>query len=77
MARLTVQVKLLPDAVQSAALRATVERANDAANAASAVAWSTQTFRQFDLHKLVYRETRERFGLSASTNRSNGMSWWV
>jgi IS605 OrfB family transposase len=63
--KLAVQVKLVPDDVQRAALLATVERINEACNDASARAWQTKTFRQFDLHKLVYRDLRERFSLSA------------
>jgi putative transposase len=63
--KLKVQIKLLPTQQQAAALLRTLERANVAANAISAKAWVSQTFRQFDLHNLVYAETRATTGLSA------------
>ena len=63
--KLTVQLKLLPSNEQADVLRQTLERANAAANEASRVAWESGVFRQFALQKLVYRATRERFGLSA------------
>jgi putative transposase len=63
--KLTVQVKLQPTPDQAAALRDTLERANAAANAMSQVAWATQTFAQFKLHKLVYTSTRASSRLSA------------
>jgi len=63
--KLIVQLKLLPTHEQVSALRATLERANAAANALSHVAWETQTLRQYDLHKLAYADTRARTGLSA------------
>ena len=63
--KLIAQVKLLPDARQADALRRTLELANEACNYVSARAWETQTFKAFDLHKLLYRDVRERFGLSA------------
>jgi putative transposase len=46
-------------------LLATLERANEACSYVSDVAWDTQTWRQFSLHKLVYYEVRERFKLTA------------
>lgn len=63
--QLTIQVKLVPTAAQHAALLATLERVNAACDEISHVAWNAKVFRQYDLHKLAYRETRERFGLSA------------
>ena len=63
--RLTAKVKLLTTSEQHAALLATLERANEACNYISDVAWDTQTFKQFSLHKLVYYEVRERFRLTA------------
>jgi putative transposase len=62
--KLTVQVRLLPDAVQAAALRATVGLANQAANLASDVAWERRVFRCFDLHRLTYSQLRA-LGLAA------------
>ena len=62
---LTAQLKLQPTPAQADALRRTLERANAACNYLSECAWTTQTFRQFDLHKLCYRDVRQRFGLAA------------
>jgi len=61
---LTAQVKLQCSPEQSDALRRTLEAANAASNRISERAWETKTFRQFDLHKLCYREARG-FGLTA------------
>ena len=58
-------MKLLPSEAQRTALLATMGRVNGACGFASGVAWKAKSFRQFDLHKLVYRDLRDRFGLSA------------
>ena len=58
-------LKLQPSIGQATLLRETVQAANVAANQISATAWQTQTFGQFDLHKLCYAETRVTSGLSA------------
>ncbi len=63
--KLIAQLKLQPTPEQHAALLRTLEVANAACNAMSETAWRTQTFRQFDLHKLSYESCREAFGLSA------------
>lgn len=63
--KLTVVLKLVPTPEQHAALLATLERANAAASTISEIAWDTQTFRQFALHKLVYGRIRAETGLSA------------
>jgi len=63
--KLTAPLKLLPCGDQASALRATLVRANAAADAVSATAWREQSFGQFKLHKLVYAETRAASGLSA------------
>jgi len=63
--RLTAKVKLLPTPEQDDALHRTLEAANAACNYISERAWQEQTFRQFSLHKLVYYDVREHFGLSA------------
>jgi putative transposase len=63
--KLTAQVKLVPTPEQRVALDRTLRAANAACTFAGRVAWQAQTFRQFALHKLVYRELRERFHLSA------------
>ena len=62
---LTAQLKLLPSSEQAEELHRTLEAANAACNYISETAWESKTFRQFDLHKLCYRETRLRFGLTA------------
>jgi IS605 OrfB family transposase len=63
--KLIVPLKLLPAPEDAAALLATLERANDAANAISRAAWETRTFGQFALHRACYHEIRARFGLAA------------
>jgi len=63
--KLTAKIKLLPNPEQHQALMATLVRANDACNFVSEGAWETKQFKQFDLHKLVYYSTKERFELSA------------
>jgi putative transposase len=62
--KLTVQVKLLPDPVQQAALGQTLALANQAANLASEIAWERRAFRAYDLQKLAYGDVRA-LGLSA------------
>jgi|SRR5271166_486496 len=61
MVKLVVQVKLQPTAEQAASLTATMRRANAACNWLSGRAWDAQVFRQFALHKLVYRDARAAF----------------
>jgi len=63
--RLTIQLKLQPAPEQAALLCQTLERANAACNAISAVAWNATEFKQFGIHKLTYYDTKEAFGLSA------------
>jgi len=63
--KLTVCLKLKTTPPDDAALLATLDRANTAANAVSAVAWETQTFGQYALQKACYREIRDRFDLTA------------
>lgn len=63
--QLIAKVKLLPTPEQANALKRTLETANAACNYISEQAWQERTFRQFSLHKLVYYNVRERFGLSA------------
>lgn len=62
---LTAQLKLEPTADQAFALRRTLVASNAACDYISGVAWELKTFRQFDLHRLCYREVRKRFDLSA------------
>ncbi len=63
--KLTATVKLLPTSEQANFLRQTLEVANSACNAISNQAWEKKTFRQFSLHKLMYRDVREKFCLAA------------
>jgi IS605 OrfB family transposase len=63
--KLIAQVKLKTTPEQFAALKKTMEQANAACNYISKVAWETQTFNQYRLHKLVYHDTREKFDLTA------------
>ncbi len=63
--KLIAQVKLVPTEEQANALKHTLEATNEAANYISDRAWETRTFRQYDIHQIVYAEVRERFGLSA------------
>ena len=63
--KLTVQVKLLPDADQAKALLATMKVFNDAASYAAKVGFDAKVFSAPSIQKLCYRELRDRFGLSA------------
>ena len=63
--KLTVQTQLLPDPETTLRLRATVERFNAAANWVAGIAFDLGTANRIALHQVVYREVRERFGLSA------------
>lgn len=63
--KLTANLRLNPSPEQKRALRATLERCNEACNWLSEQAWNTKTFRQYDMHKAFYREARASFGLSA------------
>ncbi len=58
-----VRVKLRTNDVTAAALADTMTKFNAACNTLSQIAWDTQTFRQFDLHKIAYHQTRADFGL--------------
>ena len=56
--KLIAQLKLLPTSDQHAALLHTLEQANVVCNAISQTAWQSQTFKQFDVHTLVYDHIR-------------------
>lgn len=62
---LIVQLKLMPESADHAALLSTLSRANEAANSISQTAWETGTFGQFALQKLCYYDIKTRFGLTA------------
>jgi IS605 OrfB family transposase len=63
--KLTLQLQLLPTAEQKADILATMERFNAAASHATKVGFEAGIFGQVTLHRLCYREIRERFGLSS------------
>jgi IS605 OrfB family transposase len=63
--KLIVPLKLLPSPEDHAALLSTLERANDAANVMSRVAWETRTLGQYALQKATYYDIKARFGLTA------------
>ena len=63
--KLVAKVKVVPTAEQRQLLKDTLYRANQAANEVSGVAWAAKCFRPFAIHKLVYKEVRQRYGLSA------------
>ncbi|RMG91203.1 MAG: transposase [Chloroflexi bacterium] len=63
--KLVAKVKLNTNQKSKNALLDTIRTANQAANYISDIAWSEQTFKKYDLHKLVYYDVREQFGLSA------------
>lgn len=62
---LTTQIRLLPSADQATLLRNTLFRCNEACSWISKQAVELNTFSQFRLQRLVYLQTRTRFGLSA------------
>lgn len=63
--KLTLQLQLLPTNEQKTALLETMVRFNEAATYAARVGFEAQIYGQVFLHRLVYREIRERFGLSS------------
>jgi predicted transposase len=63
--KLTVQIKLLPSPEQVDSLRGTMKAMNAAATFAAAVGFENKVYGQVSIHRLCYRELRERFGLGA------------
>jgi IS605 OrfB family transposase len=63
--KLIAQVRLNPTPDQHAALRATLERANETCDTISAAAWQSGEFRRYPLQRLVYHDLRESTGLGA------------
>ncbi len=63
--KLTAQVKLQPTPEQRELLLQTLEEANCACSYISQRAFDEKTFRQFGVQKLLYKDVRERFNLSA------------
>jgi putative transposase len=62
---LTAQIRLHATAEQMTALEETMRRANSACNAISRFAWQEKCFKQYDLHKHLYKTIKEQFALSA------------
>jgi IS605 OrfB family transposase len=63
--KITVKCKLSPTPEQAQALQETLEKCKEALNYISQVAWDKKCFNRVALHHLVYREVREKFGLTA------------
>ncbi|MDE2095667.1 MAG: transposase [Patescibacteria group bacterium] len=63
--KLTIQLQLLPSPEQATLLLDTMRRFNEAASCAAQVGFTAGVFSQPSIHRLAYREIRERFGLSA------------
>ncbi len=63
--KLIARIKLKPTKKQHTALLKTLEASNAACDYVSEVAWQTQTFGQFTLHKLCYAAVRAQFNLGA------------
>jgi putative transposase len=63
--KLTLQMQLLPTADQRPILLTTMERFNEAATFAAKLGFEHGVFSQPSIHKLAYREIRDRFGLAA------------
>ena len=61
-----MQIKLTPDAKQSEALNATMQRFNDACNWVAERAFERQLANRFKLHKLYYYDVRSTFDLPAN-----------
>ena len=62
---LTLKMKLITTGDQHQKLLQTMERFNEACNFVSAFAWSNRVWGKVELQKNLYREIREKFGLSA------------
>ena len=63
--KLVAALKLMPTPEQATCLTATLERCNAACDWLAERGFESQTFKQYDLHKLGYAAIRERFGLTA------------
>lgn len=61
----TLMVKLAPTKEQYDVMLQTMERFNEACNYISQLAFDLQTANKFRIQKVVYRDVREEFGLSA------------
>lgn len=66
MSLLSVKCKLVPDASTAEKLSRTVNQFANACNYALQVAHRDSVWNKFALQRAVYRELRERFGLTAN-----------
>lgn len=64
--KLTIKVKLLPTPEQRVALLKTMETYNEACNYVSKIAFDNHTTSVITIHRLVYYDIRERFGLASA-----------
>lgn len=65
--KLTVQIKLSPNASQKEALLEYLRAFNAAANHAAQVGFTSHVYSQPSIHAACYRELRDRFGISSQT----------
>jgi putative transposase len=65
--KLTVRIQLVPDAEQGASLGAMTGRFNAAADWIAGELFARKLSNKIEAQRLLYREVRERFGLSAQT----------
>lgn len=63
--KLTAKIQLVVNEGQGKLLLRTLETANNCANWMSSEAWERKVFTPFSLHKVIYKEAREKFPLSA------------
>jgi len=63
--KITLKCKLNPSEEQKQILDYTLQKCLEAANYISHVAWARKCFNRVALHHLVYRDIREKFGLTA------------
>jgi len=61
----TLMVKLAPDEDQHKILLETMERFNEACNSIAETAFKNRVANKYALQKLIYRQIREKYGLSA------------
>lgn len=65
--KLTVRVRLLPDAEQAASLVVMTERFNAAADWIAGELFARKVSNKIEAQRLLYHEIRERFGISSQT----------
>ncbi len=63
--KLISQIKLQPNKEQLVQLKQTIERVNEAANWISEWVWENKVFGNFEIHKAIYYDVRNQFGLSS------------